>query len=52
MPSEPWIRPLVVELLHHLGIADAPSGTSGAIAMQIDVRRLPAGPTTLHSDTP
>ena len=53
MPSEPWIRPLVIELLHHLGIADAPSGTpSGAIAMQIDARRLPAGPTTLHSDTP
>jgi 2-amino-4-hydroxy-6-hydroxymethyldihydropteridine diphosphokinase len=54
LPGEPWIRPLVVELLGHLDLdcsaADDPP--SGAIALRIGDHPVGPGPATLSLDTP
>lgn len=44
LPDEPWIRPLVAELLHHLGAGPAAS-VDGGVSLHIaghDIGRAPA----------
>jgi len=53
LPTEPWIRPLVEELLHHLGLTPKPSTpVAGAIPLHVSGRTVPAGPATLSTETP
>lgn len=54
LPAEPWIRPLVVELLHHLDVpcAAADDPPTGAIALTIGAHAVSPGPATLSSDIP
>lgn len=54
LPTEPWIRPLVIELLHHLGVACgavAPS-PAGARAVHVAGRTVGPGPASLTLDLP
>ena len=53
LPTEPWIRPLVDELLHHLGLAPRPSTVATrAVPLHIPGHTVQAGPATLSTDTP
>jgi hypothetical protein len=54
LPGEPWIRPLVVELLDHLDIdcAAADEPPTGGLSMRIAGQAVGPGPASLTQDLP